>query len=77
MGYTPDGYPLIGAIPDRQNQFIMAGFNGAGMLNIFLSSKGLVKLMEGHSFAETGIPRIYEITHNRLEKARHNSDPRG
>jgi glycine/D-amino acid oxidase-like deaminating enzyme len=30
MCSTPDGFPLIGELPDRPNQYIMAGFNGYG-----------------------------------------------
>ncbi|KEF62332.1 uncharacterized protein A1O9_00304 [Exophiala aquamarina CBS 119918] len=59
MGTTPDGYPHIGVVPGRRNQFICAGFNGAGMLHIFLSAKGLTQIInDGVDFKDTGIPSI-------------------
>lgn len=68
MGATPDGYPHIGVVPGRQNQFICAGFNGAGMPHIFLSAKGLARMVnEGVEFKETGIPKIFESKLDRLK----------
>jgi hypothetical protein len=67
MGYTPDSLPHIGAIPGRPDQFIMAGFNGAGMLHIFLSGKGIAQmLLNNIQFEETGIPSIFKTTQTRL-----------
>ncbi|KAK2008863.1 FAD dependent oxidoreductase [Colletotrichum eremochloae] len=67
MGYSSDGLPHIGAVPGRQNQFILAGFTGHGMPQIFLSAKGVASMiMEQKSFKTTGIPRIYEATQERL-----------
>lgn len=71
MGNTPDGFSLIGDIPDRPGQHIIAGFNGAGMLFIFLSSRGLANMIvDGVPFEKSGIPRIFKITDNRLKKMR-------
>lgn len=68
MGSTPDGYPHIGVVPGRRNQFICAGFNGAGMPHIFLSAKGLARMVNsGIDFKETGIPRIFESRLDRLK----------
>jgi len=67
MGSTPDGYPHIGRIPGRQDQFICAGFNGAGMPHIFLSAKGLARMItDGVEFKDTGIPSIFEASLDRL-----------
>lgn len=44
MGHTPDGRPHIGAVPDREDWFLMAGFNGAGMTSIFEAARALVGL---------------------------------
>lgn len=69
MGSTPDGFSLIGDVPDRSGQHIIAGFNGAGMLFIFLSSKGLAgMIVDKTPFEKTGIPRIFEITRKRLDE---------
>lgn len=71
MGSTPDGFSLIGDVPDRPGQHIIVGFNGAGMLFIFLSSKALASMMvDNVPFEETGIPRIFKITSARLDKMR-------
>ena len=68
MGTTPDGYPHVGQVPGRQNQYICAGFNGAGMPHIFLSAEGLVKMMlDGALFEEIGVPRIFKVTEERLQ----------
>ena len=69
MGGTPDGFSLIGDVPERPGQHIIAGFNGAGMLFIFLSSQGLARMVvDGIPFEQTGIPRIFQLTSQRLQK---------
>ncbi|KAK6213157.1 FAD dependent oxidoreductase [Colletotrichum tabaci] len=71
MGYSSDGLPHIGAVPGRQNQFIIAGFNGHGMPQIFLSAKGVASMiMEQQSYQDTGIPKIYEATQARLDSSK-------
>ncbi|KAF9881470.1 FAD dependent oxidoreductase [Colletotrichum karsti] len=68
MGYSTDSTPHVGFVPGRQNQFILAGFSGHGMPNIFLSAKGVASMMmENATFKSTGIPRIYEATQARLD----------
>ncbi|KUJ17115.1 FAD dependent oxidoreductase [Mollisia scopiformis] len=67
QGHTPDSLPHIGAVPGKEGQFIIAGFNGHGMPVIHLSSKGLVEMIvEGKKFEETRIPKLYEATKERL-----------
>ncbi|KAK1980883.1 FAD dependent oxidoreductase [Colletotrichum cereale] len=67
MGYSSDGLPHIGAVPGRQNQFIIAGFTGHGMPQIFLSAKGVASMIiEQKSYKSTGIPSVYEATQERL-----------
>ncbi|KXJ84742.1 FAD dependent oxidoreductase [Microdochium bolleyi] len=71
MGYSSDGLPHIGVVPGRQNQFIIAGFSGHGMPQIFLSAKGVASMMmEQLSFQSTGIPKVYEATQARLGNPR-------
>ncbi|KAH7118351.1 FAD dependent oxidoreductase [Dactylonectria macrodidyma] len=68
MGYSSDALPHVGAVPGRQNQFMLAGFNGHGMPQIFLSAKGIASMMmEQLSFQSTGIPKIYEAAQARLD----------
>jgi glycine/D-amino acid oxidase-like deaminating enzyme len=68
MGYSSDTAPHIGEIPSRPGQYIAAGFNGHGMPVIYLSSKGLAQqILEEKPFDETGVPRTFKTTSERLE----------
>lgn len=67
MGYTSDLQPHVGAVPGRPNQYILAGFNGHGMPVIFLTAKGIAEMIrDGKTFEETGLPRVYKTTEERL-----------
>lgn len=67
MGYSSDGLPHIGAVPERDGQYIMAGFTGHGMPQIFLSAEGIAKMIvHGSSFEETGVPRLFKTTPARI-----------
>lgn len=67
MGYSADNSPFIGAIPGRSNQFVVAGFTGHGMPQVFLSAKGVAAMaVDGVDFKSTGVPRIYQVTKERL-----------
>jgi len=69
QGSTPDGFSFVGNIPGRADQYIMAGFNGAGMVYIFLSSQGLAHMIINDiPFEQTGLPRILQPTTERLKK---------
>ena len=71
MGYTSDYLPHVGAVPAKSNQFIIAGFSGYGMPQIFLSGKAIASMIiEGKEFSETGVPRIYETSQSRLSSQR-------
>ena len=70
MGYTADKNPHVGEVPGSEGrQYVIAGFNGGGMAQIFLCAKGLAKMVGGGvPFAQTGIPRSFKTTSERLEK---------
>ncbi|KAH6684139.1 FAD dependent oxidoreductase [Halenospora varia] len=69
IGYTIDGWPHCGKVPDQGNHFILAGYNGAGMPLIFLTAKGIARMiMDDVPFEESGIPRIFKTTQERLQK---------
>lgn len=71
MGYTPDGFSFIGELPEVKDQFLIGGFNGAGMVNIFLATEGIAKMIvHGTPYEETCIPRIYKLTKERVDKAK-------
>lgn len=71
MGYSSDYSPHIGHVPNKPGQFILAGFTGHGMPQAFLSAKGVAAMIvEGKSFSESGVPRIWETTQKRLDSKR-------
>ncbi|KAK7448463.1 hypothetical protein VKT23_013725 [Stygiomarasmius scandens] len=70
LGMTPDSVPFVGPIPSSPGQFVIAGFNGHGMARIFGCAPGLAKLILGEvkSWEETGMPKCFQITEERLDK---------
>jgi len=83
MGYSFDSNPHIGAVPSKPGQFIVAGFNGHGMPVIWLGAKGLAKMIladrvgEKLPFSATGIPRLFQTSQFRLDRAWSNSEEDG
>ncbi|SLM35410.1 FAD dependent oxidoreductase [Lasallia pustulata] len=47
MGYSADGFPLIGQIPDKDGLYIAASFQGHGMVLCFSSATALATMMAG------------------------------
>ena len=67
MGETPDALPHLGLVPGATNQWILAGFNGAGMTMIFTASRGIAGMvLDGVDYEETGLPRLFKSTAERL-----------
>ncbi|KAJ9629994.1 hypothetical protein H2204_008798 [Knufia peltigerae] len=83
MGYSFDSHPHIGTVPGLEGQFINAGFNGHGMPLIWLVSKGVAKMVAAaHQgthlpFSETGIPKVFETSQARIDRAVSNSEEEG
>lgn len=72
MGYTSDLQPHVGPIPAKPNQYIVAGFNGHGMPIIFLAAKGVAEMIRNDkTFEQTGLPRVYRTTEERLHTDRY------
>ena len=69
-GYTSDLLPHIGHVPSRPGQFIVAGFNGHGMPLIFLSGKAIAEMICGKTYRETGLPRVWKTSQERLDSER-------
>lgn len=68
MGYTTDSLPHVGRVPTKPGQFVVAGFNGHGMPQVFLSAKGVAQMiLTGVQFEQTGVPRIFKTTKERLD----------
>ncbi|KAJ5112709.1 hypothetical protein N7532_000754 [Penicillium argentinense] len=69
MGYSSDGLPHIGAVPGQKGQYMLAGFTGHGMPQIFLAAEGLAKMIVGGAgFAQTGLPRLFQTSQARLSR---------
>ncbi|RDW60294.1 hypothetical protein BP5796_11900 [Coleophoma crateriformis] len=67
-GASADGVPFVGPLPGLPGQWVCAGHSGHGMARIFTAAPGLVKLMNGKSWAETQLPDVYQITQERMER---------
>ncbi|KAF3491080.1 FAD dependent oxidoreductase superfamily protein [Arthroderma uncinatum] len=69
MGYSADSLPHIGVVPSKEGQLILAGFNGHGMPVCFLAGKAIAQmaLCDNVIFEDTGLPRVYKTTSDRLE----------
>lgn len=67
LGYSSDFMPHIGEVPEKPGQYIIAGFSGHGMPQILRSTEGLASMIrDGAPFEETGIPRIFKTTKQRI-----------
>lgn len=71
MGYSSDRLPRVGEIPGRPGMFIMGGFTGHGMPQVFLCASGMADVVLGNKgFNETGIPRLFQESKERLGDSR-------
>ncbi|KAJ4245538.1 hypothetical protein NW762_014047 [Fusarium torreyae] len=71
IGYSSDRLPRVGPIPGRSGMFIMGGFTGHGMPQIFLCGLAMAKLVvHSESYKDTGLPRLFEETQARLDDPR-------
>ncbi|KAJ7062699.1 FAD dependent oxidoreductase [Mycena amicta] len=66
MGYSRDALPYVGALPDKPGAFICAGHHGHGMSRIMTCAKGLAAVVQGASYASTGLPECFLPTAERL-----------
>ncbi|KAF5875772.1 putative fad dependent oxidoreductase superfamily protein [Botrytis fragariae] len=74
MGYSFDSNPHTGLVPQKSDQFIIAGFNGHGMPVIWLAAKGLAEMLRtGKPFEEVSVPmpppRLFKTTQDRIDRA--------
>ena len=68
MGYSCDKVPRLGPIPNKEGLFVMGGWTGHGMPQIFLAAKAMADMVIGGvSYQKTGLPRIFEETESRLK----------
>ncbi|EXJ77819.1 hypothetical protein A1O3_08978 [Capronia epimyces CBS 606.96] len=75
IGETTDFVPFVGGLPGREGQFICAGFNGFGMVNILTCAEAVAKITKGMSFRDTLLPDCFEITGERLARMNKSKAP--
>lgn len=67
MAATPDVLPHVGAVPGSKNQWVLAGFNGAGMVQIFTLTRAIAEMVtQGTEYDDTGLPEFFKATNARL-----------
>lgn len=55
---------------EKDEQFVLAGFNGHGMPVIWLAAKGVAEMVsQGWDFEKTGMPSLFKTTTERIEKS--------
>lgn len=70
MGYSYDSNPHVGHVPNKDGQYILAGFNGHGMPVIWLVAQELAKMVsKGVPFEETSMPRLFQTSQFRIDRA--------
>ncbi|KAL9600136.1 MAG: hypothetical protein Q9219_003392 [cf. Caloplaca sp. 3 TL-2023] len=71
MGYSSQGFPLVGSVPGEPNLWIAASFQGSGMVLCLHTAKALVTMMQKGSDEELHkwFPRPFRMTEDRLQHA--------
>ena len=69
MGYSADGFPLIGQVPGEQDLFVAASFQGSGMVLCFSSAQALANMaVKGEDRrADSSLPKAFVLTKERME----------
>ena len=69
MGYSADGFPLIGEVPGAEGLYIAASFQGSGMVLSLLCAQALVQMILGTHDAELDVwfPKAFRMGKGRLE----------
>jgi glycine/D-amino acid oxidase-like deaminating enzyme len=74
MGFTGDGFPLVGKLPgylsenpnDGENEWIAAGFNGMGMCQGWRSGEAVANMILGQDVSDW-LPSSFEISKERFD----------
>ncbi|ODH50356.1 hypothetical protein GX48_03471 [Paracoccidioides brasiliensis] len=69
MGYSADGYPLVGEMPGESGLFISASFQGHGMVSCFLCAEALTNMIFGDDEKKLSswFPSAYMVNSERLK----------
>ena len=67
MGYSSDGFPLVGELPGERGLYIAASFQGLGMVLSFLTAKALNSMVNQQDDDHLrSFPTTFRITKERL-----------
>lgn len=81
MGFSRDEVPWVGPVPGQEGIFVAAGYTGHGMPNTWLSGKAVAEMVEASlgggdleavveaAREATGLPRAYQVSVERIERA--------
>lgn len=64
MGYSADGFPLVGPMPDESDMWVSCSFQGHGMVSCWKCAEALTAMMEGRDSEE--FPDAFRVTKERL-----------
>ncbi|KAL8661221.1 MAG: hypothetical protein Q9202_005767 [Teloschistes flavicans] len=69
MGYSSQGFPLVGKIPNEENLWIAASFQGSGMVLCFRTAQALVTMLYGEENEEFNdwFPEAFRMSEERLK----------
>ncbi|CAF9909991.1 hypothetical protein IMSHALPRED_008524 [Imshaugia aleurites] len=69
MGYSSDGFPLIGQMPGEDDLYIAASFQGLGMVLCFESTRALCEIMTKDDGAlDQWFPQSFRVTRDRMKR---------
>ena len=70
MGYSSQGFPLVGSVPHEDNLWIAASFQGSGMVLCFQVAKALVTMMDGGDDEQlrNWFPQSFRMSEDRLKQ---------
>ena len=69
MGYSADGFPLIGQMPGEEDLYIAASFQGSGMVLCFQSAIALSEIISQDDEAlDRWFPKAFRVTHERMKR---------
>lgn len=70
MGYTPDGFPMVGAVPGEAGFWMSCSFQGHGMVLCWMCAKALVEMMEERDNEELKrwFPDAFRVGFERMRK---------
>ena len=68
MGFSGDGFPLVGPMPAEEGLYIAAAFQGHGMVNCFLCAKALTQIITdgADEKLDSWFPRAYRMSESRF-----------